>query len=449
LNTREFLCCMRHFRVNQVMVLQRVIDMNDADGNGTLSGKEILNTFSALGYIVSAQGVAEAALEAGLDPDDQELDLSELWQLVQVYRWREGLTGEEAADVQQAFKRHDKLDRGEISELDAGKALRWLGFQVSLELLQDMIAQVDVDETGFLDPLELRMLFRKVQDRELAKAREAYEHYRAEMHAVYLDHDVVRLLLSQLGLEFTEDQLLPDLEGVSPLDSCSFLRLYKRLHAERRAALRETGGFSPQALEELQKSFVLYDKDGSGEINQRELVDLVQDVFPTMAHDRERRPELQRLMESVDVNSDGSLGFSEFLHLMGQLQEIEDRERFAQEQAAIQLAGYSKDEVLDFRKLFLAVDTDADGLISRHQAMTMMETICPLGAKNAADFTSIFREVVQRRIVEEGAEEMANFADYLTLMKRLVDVDFAQINERAKTFVLFEEEDDSNLTAEH
>lgn len=76
--------------------------------------------------------------------------------------------------------------------------------------------------------------------------------------------------------------------------------------------------------------------------------------------------------------------------------------------------------------------------------VTMMETICPLGAKNAAEFTSIFREIVQRRIVEEGAEEMANFADYLTLMKRLVDCNFAQINERAKA--LFpSEEDEHNL----
>ena len=60
--------------------------------------------------------------------------------------------------------------------MDAGKALRWLGFQVSLEPLEDLIAQVDVDETHHLDALELRMLVRMVQDREHGKAQEAFEH---------------------------------------------------------------------------------------------------------------------------------------------------------------------------------------------------------------------------------------------------------------------------------
>ena len=55
LNSREFLICMRNFRASQVSLVQRVIATTDTVGNGTLSGKEVLEAFSALGYIVSEQ----------------------------------------------------------------------------------------------------------------------------------------------------------------------------------------------------------------------------------------------------------------------------------------------------------------------------------------------------------------------------------------------------------
>ena len=102
--------------------------------------------------------------------------------------------------------------------MDAGKALRWLGFQVSLESLEDLIAQVDVEETHHLVALELRMLVCEVQDREHGKAQEAFEHLRAEAQIPSLDHDAVRLLLHQLGLDFEEEQLKPDLGSQFYLD---------------------------------------------------------------------------------------------------------------------------------------------------------------------------------------------------------------------------------------
>lgn len=430
LNSREFLICMRKFCSTQVTLVQQAIASNDTDGSGKLSGAEVLNTFATLGYIVSTEAVAEAKVEAGLDPSDQEYDLSEFWRLMQAYRWREGLTGQEVTDITAAFRRHDKSDLGEICTLDAAKALRWLGYQVTLEVLQDLISTVDVDGTQYLDVVEVRMLIRRIQDADLKMAKEAYHQYRAD-HP-FLDLDMTRSLLEQLGLDEAQD--LPMGDGEGPVDCVSFLRLYKTFAAERRRILRETGGFSPSALEDLKLCFEAYDRDSSGEIGQRELVALVQDVFPAMAHDRERRPELQRLMEGVDVAGDGSLSFSEFLHLMGQLQEIQDRERYAREQKAIQEVGFTKEEVLDFRKLFMSVDDDGDGEITLAESMAMMQAICPLGAKNTADFTIIFKQIVrrQRGVSQDDPAERSNFAEFMYLVKHLVDSNFAQINERTK-----------------
>merc|ERR1740121_2835054 len=116
---------------------------------------------------------------------------------------------------------------------------------------------------------------------------------------------------------------------------------------------------------------------------------------------------------------------------MRQLQEMADQARLDKELATMEATGFSKAEVAEFRRFFIAFDEDQNGYMSLEEAMAMMKDICPFGAKNAAEFTKIFDEVVQ-----DGAGKNpghATFPDFLFLMRRLLDVNFAQILDRTKS----------------
>lgn len=72
--------------------------------------------------------------------------------------------------------------------------------------------------------------------------------------------------------------------------------------------------FSDDELDELHEAFELFDMDGNGGITQQEMATVMrsfgQDVHPAV---------LSPLFRQADHNRDGKLQFSEFLHLVREL----------------------------------------------------------------------------------------------------------------------------------
>merc|ERR1719313_397806 len=77
INEREFLVCMRKVRDREIQCVKDAIAANDQDGSGTISGSELGELLKSLGYIPDPEAVAEAARDGGIEPDDDDLDLSE------------------------------------------------------------------------------------------------------------------------------------------------------------------------------------------------------------------------------------------------------------------------------------------------------------------------------------------------------------------------------------
>eukprot|EP00434_Breviolum_minutum_P028451 symbB.v1.2.025169.t1/scaffold2430.1/size88086/4 len=88
----------------------------------------------------------------------------------------------------------------------------------------------------------------------------------------------------------------------------------------------------------LKSVFDRYDVKHSGLIASKDLVRMVQDLFPVMARDRKMRPELQRIMKEVlqETWSFQGLGFKDFLKLMQLFREFQDQERAKKEAEAIE-----------------------------------------------------------------------------------------------------------------
>merc|ERR1740138_1642152 len=138
----------------------------------------------------------------------------------------------------------------------------------------------------------------------------------------------------------------------------------------------------------MKECFASYDDDGSGDISSKELIRLIEDMFPAMAHDPGFRPKLAQLMTEIDADGSGSLDFQDFLRLMQQLQELKMQERIAKEHKASQESRFTSKEVEEFRELFLAGD-EGSGLLHFQMLQHMLGSLCPLGDKNLAELTGI------------------------------------------------------------
>ncbi|XP_063698281.1 calmodulin-beta-like [Culicoides brevitarsis] len=108
-------------------------------------------------------------------------------------------------------------------------------------------------------------------------------------------------------------------------------------------------------LENYQKSFILFDKNGDGEIDVKELVQLMRAIGqnPSIA-------QAENMIFEIDIDGTGTINFEEFITLM---------ERFGKDQ---------KETELQLRSAFQVFDKNKDGFISVHE---LKEILMNLGEK--------------------------------------------------------------------
>eukprot|EP00927_Polykrikos_kofoidii_P040789 TRINITY_DN34802_c0_g1_i1.p1 TRINITY_DN34802_c0_g1~~TRINITY_DN34802_c0_g1_i1.p1 ORF type:complete len:1142 (+),score=178.73 TRINITY_DN34802_c0_g1_i1:140-3565(+) len=437
INDREFLICMRKVREMEVELVKSAIAICDTDGTGTISGSELHSMLCGLGYLPDEDAVKDAMLEAGVDVNSKELDLSEVFRVVCVFRHREGLTAELLTDIEAAFTFFDKECTGELSTLDVGKMLSWLGYPMPFEQQQHYVSRVDVDLSGKLNLAEFRKMIRMHHEDHVEILKTAFNQLNAQTSSRgLLTLHAVELLFKSLDLPGglkPDFKILPEdttiINGEKRMGLHSFVKCVSRAMRVSRKAFRENGGFTKSEVAELRRQFQRFDQDESGDISNRELIKVIESIFPKVANDPTMRPKLVTLLNEVDQNGDGSLDFQDFLRLMRQFRDLEDRECAAKEQQAILDTGFSKQEVLEFRELFRTMAQTQSGVIVLDELMEIIGSICPLGDKNVTEFLKIFQSITGPGRME------ADFAEFILLMRKLLILNFAGIQQRTESMV--------------
>ncbi|CAK9105640.1 unnamed protein product, partial [Durusdinium trenchii] len=176
-------------------------------------------------------------------------------------------------------------------------------------------------------------------------------------------------------------------------------------------------------VRDLKLLFQRYDVNGNGWINKKELVQLVEDVVPEIAHEKAMRPQLLSLMSAALEEEWRGLNLDDFLKLMGLFRDFKDKERLRKEQSAIKEAGFNHQEVADFRELFLNSLENSQEM-NFQEFWRMINSITPLGKALSEELEVKFQEICAPR-------EEADFPDFLLLMKTLLEEDFGHIRERS------------------
>merc|ERR1719159_2119610 len=129
---------MREYRELEIESANTAFALCDQDLSGSINRDELFQLVENLGYKPQPEVVDEALEETGL-ADRNELIFDDVWKVIQMFRSREGLKQDDLDDCAEAFEKFDVHGRGEISTLELGRLLRWLGCAVSLEDLQKYV----------------------------------------------------------------------------------------------------------------------------------------------------------------------------------------------------------------------------------------------------------------------------------------------------------------------
>jgi len=299
---------------------------------------------------------------------------------------------------------------------------------MSFDDQQFLTGLVDIDKSGKLDVSELRKLIRMYRDEECRRMQSTFRDRDAE-HEGALSLVQAREAYRELGLSDSQGKTpqIPNevLNTHGAIDREDFIRIGMQHKKKAREAYRKNGGYSHDEIRGLQQVFQEYDTDHSGNITNDELGCLIKDLFPVMSPDL--RLLLDELMREITMNGSGSLDFQDFIRIMRQFHDIQTQEQNNKERQATEESGFRTEEVQDFREMFLACDEAGVHELMLSDIKKMLANICVIGDKQLAELAGHFREVSKRWGKSEDHRDRIDFPEFLLLMKKLIEVNFANI----------------------
>jgi len=209
----------------------------------------------------------------------------------------------------------------------------------------------------------------------------------------------------------------------------------------------------------MRESFLKYDEDGSGDIDNQEIAKLMADLFPEAAFDPKKRAELHKILAEVDENQDGSLDFPDFLRLMRQFDDMQERQRLMKEEYCKEVTQFSPQEVEGFRSLFIGKEEE-DGSyrvnLGLQEFIDMLSTVVRLTRPQQLEVTALFNNVTcskdgdaSRKALMSSSDQLKarrgsnvspqgstiDFPEFCVLMHQLLENNFADIQEQSSRIV--------------
>eukprot|EP00435_Cladocopium_sp_Y103_P020349 s530_g4.t5 len=357
----EFLRCLRSLYEEEAQIINQYLNLLQ---NGRCRrGSELEQLLHTLGYTATVDILVDALqahnLCKGYVRNSQllgmsfahvefSLGLDELRELTCTIRTRDGFSDEEMEEMRKAFTMQSKSE-AEISTPAIQKALRWLGHMYSFEMVQHLVTELDLDGDCMLDFTLFVKLIRKCRDRDRQEVANAFFAL-DPLDSGFLDHDQQMQALESLGL--AEIMEIPLASGIRLQQ---FLKIVQHIKFDpvRVQQLRENDFFEEHELLELERHFRCFDKDGSGELQQQELVMLIEALFPRHANLREFRPYFSDLLAFADVNQNDCLDFKEFVRLIRKIRDHEEEFQFELYKETLEELGFSNKEAADLHMFFL------------------------------------------------------------------------------------------------
>ncbi|CAK7337666.1 unnamed protein product [Dovyalis caffra] len=188
------------------MIKSRAIEMDLSSSMPVQFGEEVAN--KVLGVIRESKSDADISIVVKGLMDLQKASLYRAQSRKDKHRRQHGLTSQKRQEIREAFELFDTDGSGTIDAKELNVAMRALGFEMTEEQIEQMIADVDKDGSGAIDYDEFEhMMTAKIGERdtkeELSKAFLIIDHDNNGKISV---NDIKRIA-KELGESFTDREI--------------------------------------------------------------------------------------------------------------------------------------------------------------------------------------------------------------------------------------------------
>jgi len=436
LNKYEFLSFMRRVREFEIESVFQVLELPHVDVNlSVVSTDDLPRIVNRLGYVPDSNALEEVAEEvdstlislagtAGIlltsRKKDDMVSMAWIWEFLKTYRDREGLRRDEVAFLNETFQSYAG-DSGQLDRTVAAQAIRWLGYAIAWQARLKILSDIDIDSSGTLCQAEMRKVARKLREHEISRLQRVFQQHAqaggggtappvGASPVGVITEGRCALALQSYGFRFSDALEVVKGKGSLQFDRFVQIALFSECATKKRENFRRCRCFTEAELKELRGVFDRYDKDRSGDIAKDELRMLLQELMPAVASTMDRTALLD-LLKTIDENSDGALGFSEFTNLCAALREKREEELTNQEKRAMHSGSFSAKEVDCLRGHFLEAGGDEELPISFGTIICIVN-----GGIRQADFESMLTRASV--VTREQRKNLASAFTKLALEKR-------------------------------
>eukprot|EP00435_Cladocopium_sp_Y103_P069268 s70_g33.t1 len=315
----------------------------DSDGNGTISAAELYQFLIGKEFTPLKKVVQEILQEAAAEALERSegLDFNQFFDFLFIYRQRDGFAKAEVDRFRRGFNEYDQDGSGSISTLELSDIFRDFGYRISVETLHHYIDRVDQDGSNQLDFREFLRLMRWHRESELDSYKAIFNNYKVTQDgsegiprkklkaAIEVGGDINGYEYGTDMIEYAKEidsfralallgyppasQLLPaasclckelgaigDLSIIDaeveklpkempPVDFDVYVHAVDASRLEYVRQEKKKAGFTDEELQRYTESFQKIDRDGSGSIEGKELLKLLEAFGwePRSKHERE------------------------------------------------------------------------------------------------------------------------------------------------------------------
>lgn len=210
------------------------------------------------------------------------------------------------------------------------------------------------------------------------------------------------------------------------MDFDDFLLVAKKYRAGEVEEFRRNAGYTREEVEEFRSRFARYDRDGSGDVSKKEMVRLLEDLYPQAQSTPAERERLRGVLKNLDQDGDGTLDFGEFLMMMRDIQDQKYEEALEKERLAIQETGFSLEEVEGFRTVFKHGDLDMSTELTARELRAILQRAIMMDDER---FNELIEIVMEQ---DDDGNGLTDFPEFLRIMHRIQHENFHGINQEAE-----------------
>jgi len=424
LSEYNFLFVMQKIKQLEIKDMVTVFGEMDMDNSGTCDADELVAIFEAMGHICASPDLVTEVTETCGFSNQSELLFEQVFTLMEEVRKTEGYLQSELQMLTDVFHLYDFDDRLELGPVDIAKAMKHMGFPVTLEEMVDALVEFDFDKGGTLDFREFVKLTTRYRNAEMRSVRNLFQKHNMHYDGKVPFHELEGVL-KELRYDDRDEypkfvgRVCKGLEGkqVGLWQLADLVSQYRR---ERACKLLDQMFFHDYELAPIRKRFRKYELKRDHVVPFDQLPLLLYELHPDC---RDRDSMVESLLKDFDRDV-GSIDFQECLRLTRKAQDQVSRLLIEKVRLAVQKSAFTEDEVREIRRIFRTLDIDPEGEVSFASFAEWISCIVCVDNSTSA-FEVNLRHCLRKIVDDETA--FLDFAEMLLAMRALLDEDFLKI----------------------